>query len=63
MKESKNKVCKYPKCQKSIPGEKGIFCSYHKKLVKEKGGTVGKSVLAIGVTAVSSILITKGTKD
>ncbi|MFW7401931.1 hypothetical protein ACODG4_07970 [Vagococcus fluvialis] len=47
MNESKKRVCKYPKCQKEIPGEKGVFCSHHKKSVKEKGKAVGKGTVAV----------------
>lgn len=59
MNESKKRVCKYPKCQKEIPGEKGIFCSHHKKLVKEKGENIGKGAAAVagtvGLLALSAI--------
>lgn len=57
MNEPKKKVCKYPKCQKEIPGEKGAFCSHHKKLVIEKGKSVGKGAAAIVGTA-GAILLT-----
>lgn len=59
MNESKKRVCKYPKCQKEIPGEKGIFCSHHKKSVKEKGENIGKGAAAVagtvGLLALSAI--------
>lgn len=57
MNESKKKVCKYPKCQKEIPGEKGAFCSHHKKSVKEKGKILGKGTATIVGTA-GAILLT-----
>ncbi|MBO0475471.1 hypothetical protein DOK76_00230 [Vagococcus sp. DIV0080] len=57
MNESKKKVCKYPKCQKEIPGEKGLFCSHHKKSVKEKGKAVGTGTAAV-VGTLGVILLT-----
>lgn len=47
--ESKKKVSKYLKCQKDIPKEKRIFCSYHRKSVKEKSETVGKGTIRVAV--------------
>lgn len=62
MNESKKRVCKYPKCQKEIPGEKGVFCSHHKKSVKEKGKAVGKSTAAV-VGTVGVILLAAISKE
>lgn len=60
MSASKNKICKYPKCQKEIPGEKGIFCSHHKKSVKEKSEGVAKAGIAvIGTTGALLVAINK----
>lgn len=63
MSASKNKICKYPKCQKEIPGEKGIFCSHHKKLVKEKSEGVAKGGAAVIGTAGALLLIAINKKD
>lgn len=57
MSESKKRICKYPKCQKEIPGEKGVFCSHHKKSVKENGEAVGKGAIAV-IGATGAILLT-----
>ena len=63
MNESKKRVCKYPKCQKEIPGEKGVFCSHHKKSVKEKGKAVGKGALAVVGTLGVILLAAIDKKD
>lgn len=58
MRESKSKICKMPKCQKEIPGKKGVFCSEHSKSVKENGNIVAGSIL--GLASLAIITITKG---
>lgn len=63
MDESKKRICKYPKCQKEIPGEKGVFCSHHKKSVKEKGKAVGKGTAAVVGTAGAILLAVVSKKD
>lgn len=63
MSESKNNICKYPKCQKEIPYKKGIFCSHHKKLVKEKSEDVVKGGLAVIGTAGALLLVAINKKD
>ncbi|UDM71756.1 hypothetical protein [Vagococcus fluvialis] len=63
MSESKKRICKYPKCQKEIPGEKGIFCSHHKKSVKENGEAVGKGALAVVGTLGVILLAAIDKKD
>lgn len=63
MSESKNKICKFPKCKKEIPSDKGMFCSYHKKSVKEKGKLVGKSAVAIASVAGAAVFTVIGKKD
>ena len=63
MNESKKRVCKYPKCQKEIPGEKGVFCSHHKKSVKENGEAVGKGALAVVGTLGVILLAAIDKKD
>lgn len=63
MSESKKRICKYPKCQKEIPGEKGVFCSHHKKSVKENGEAVGKGALAVVGTLGVILLAAIDKKD
>ncbi|MGX7024439.1 hypothetical protein [Vagococcus hydrophili] len=56
MNGSKKKVCKYPKCQKEIPGEKGVFCSHHKKSVKEKSEA---AITILGATGAFLLTVIK----
>lgn len=58
-----NKVCKFPKCEKEVPGEKGVFCSYHKKSVTEAGKAVGKGTIAIASVAGATVLAVIGKKN
>lgn len=63
MSESTNKICKVPKCTKEVPGEKGVFCSRHSKLIKESGLTVGSSVVALASVASAAIFAFIKEKD
>ncbi|MDT2805935.1 hypothetical protein [Vagococcus lutrae] len=63
MSKLNKKVCKYPKCHKEIPGEKGVFCSHHKKLVKETSKTIGKGTAAVLGTAGALLFTNKIKKD
>ena len=58
MRESKSKICKIPKCQKEVPGEKGVFCGEHSKSVKENGKVLGSSALAMA--GLAFFVVTKG---
>lgn len=40
-----------------------MFCSYHKKSVKEKGKLVGKSAVAIASVAGAAVFTVIGKKD
>lgn len=63
MNESKSNTCKYPKCKKEIPNKKGFFCSYHHKLLNEKGKkTLAGASMLTSVVGVAVLSLLKNDK-
>lgn len=55
MKESKQKLCKLPKCQKEIYDGKSLFCGEHERIFRDLRKKAAISTTAITLAAIAKV--------